>query len=367
MKILKTCSVCLMPETRPRVKFDENGICGACQWHEEKKILDWVKRENILKDIIKQYKGKNVFDCLVPVSGGKDSSYVAYTMKKRYGLHVLTLTIRPDLVIGIGENNLNSFISKGYDNIKISPNPDVIKKINARGFIEQGRPFIGWQMAVQAIILKIAHLFKIGLIMYGEDGETEYGGTTEFRNKFIFGLEEIKLLLENNSWENYTQFFSDNELYWLKYPSLQDIKESNICYSHWSFFENWDSYEHEILSVNEFGLKGVSERNIGTYTKYAQNDTKLYSLHVYMMYLKFGFGRCTQDACIDIRHGRLSRDEGLKFVRQYDNEFPEQNLPDFLDYFSMTKEEFFDVLKKNSNPDLFEWNGFTPVPMFKIN
>ena len=366
MKMLKTCSVCLMPETRPRMTFDERGVCSACQWHEEKKVLDWSKRESIIKELLAQHRGKGVFACLVPVSGGKDSSYVAYVMKERYGLNILTLTIRPDLVIDIGESNLDRFISNGYENIRLSPNPNAIRKINKVGFVEQGRPFIGWQMAVQAAILKIAHLFGIGIIMYGEDGETEYGGTSEFKDKHVFGFKEIEVLLENNNWRKYLDFFSETELFWLKPPSAKEIEESGICYTHWSFFENWDSYKHEKLAIDKFGLQGAEGRNIGTYSSFAQNDTKLYSLHVYLMYLKFGFGRCLQDACIDIRHGRLTREKGLEFVKLYDHEFPEKHLPDFLEYFSMSKEDFFDVLKKCSNPELFRWEGFTPIPLFEI-
>ena len=366
MRTLKTCSVCLMPETRPRIQFNENGVCSACQWHEEKKSLDWSKREAILKTIIAQCKGKSVFDCLVPVSGGKDSSYVAYNMKEKYGLNILTLTVKPDLLIDVGEDNLERFIQKGYDNIKVSPSPNVIREINKQGLIIQGRPLIGWQMAVQAIILKIAYLFNIGLIMYGEDGETEYGGTTDFKNKYFFGVDEIKVLLENNNWEDHLQQFSRDELFWLQFPDMKDIKAKNIRYSHWSFFENWDSLKNEIVAVEEFDLQGVADRNTGTYTRSAQNDTKLYSLHVYLMYLKFGFGRCLQDACIDIRHGRISREEGLALVKLYDHEFPERNLTDFLSYFCMTRDEFFDVLKKNSNQKLFKWDGFPPTPIFKI-
>ncbi|MDR0272783.1 MAG: N-acetyl sugar amidotransferase, partial [Clostridiales bacterium] len=279
MKIFKTCSVCLMPETRPRMKFDENGICSACKWHEEKKTLDWEKRENVLTELIAKHKGKGVFDCLVPVSGGKDSSYVAHMMKNKYGLRVLTLTIRPDLVIDVGEKNLDRFISAGYDNIKISPAPDVVRKINKIGFVEQGRPFIGWQIAVQAVILKIAYLFNIKIIMYGENGETEYGGTTEFKEKFFLGPEDINILLENNSREKYSDMFSDDELYWLTPPTAQEISESGICYTYWSYFENWDSHKNELVAIENFNIQGPEDRNIGTYTRLAQNDTKLYSLH----------------------------------------------------------------------------------------
>lgn len=172
---MKYCTKCVMPDTRPRLTFDENGICSACQWSEEKNIsIDWDKREAELIELCNTIRGKNKFDCLVPASGGKDSTYVAHKMKYTHNLNVLTVTITPPLETDLIQENMKSFLNKGYDNIKITPNPLIMKTINRIGFIEQGRPLLGWTSCLNTAMLQIATSMNVPLIMFGEEGESEY-------------------------------------------------------------------------------------------------------------------------------------------------------------------------------------------------
>lgn len=176
---MKICSNCVMLETRPRVTFDENNVCNACQWSKEKKQkVDWKLRANQLNELVEKYKKRNAgrFDCICPSSGGKDSSYVAYKLKE-LGLHPLTVTINPPLPHEIGERNFNNFLGKGFDNIRITPNYEVGRKLAKKAFLEQGRPMHAFIMAVQTAIFRTAVLFDIPFVMFGEEGETEYGGT----------------------------------------------------------------------------------------------------------------------------------------------------------------------------------------------
>ena len=136
------CTNCLNMSTRPRISFDSRGWCNACQWMEEKKIMDWSARQKDLDDLLNKFRSENnSFDCLVPVSGGKDGSYVAYQLKHKYRMNPLTVTVRPDLSLEIGDKNLNNFINSGYNHIHISPDPKIMRRFNKFGLVEKGFPY----------------------------------------------------------------------------------------------------------------------------------------------------------------------------------------------------------------------------------
>ena len=179
--------------TRPRITFDARGWCNACQWAEEKKNLDWSDRQSELNEILDSHRSLDgSFDCVVPVSGGKDGSYVAHQLKHVYGMHPLTVTITPALALEIGNQNLKNFISSGYNHIQISPAGDQMNALNKFGFIHKGFPYFGWLMAIKTGPLKIAAQLNISLIFYAEEGETEYGGSTALKDKPFYDIKYIR-------------------------------------------------------------------------------------------------------------------------------------------------------------------------------
>ena len=188
------CSTCLNMSTRPRIEFDDQGRCNACQWTEEKQLLDWEPRQVELRNLLDKYRSPDGsgFDCVVPVSGGKDGSYVAYTLKHKYGMNPLAVTVRPALSLEIGDENLTSFINSGFNHIHISPDPRVMQKLNKLGFIEKGFPYYGWLIAIKTAVIQTAMNFKIPLIFYGEDGEVEYGGSPESEKSALYDIEYMK-------------------------------------------------------------------------------------------------------------------------------------------------------------------------------
>lgn len=356
-----------MPDTRPRITFDHNGVCSACTWAQEKReSIDWDARWKLLESLCDAQRSTRSFDCIVPVSGGKDSSYVAYMMKHRMNMHPLCVTIRPGLALPIGEKNVLNFIESGYDHIEVTPDPRVTQAINKIGFVEAGRPLLGWMTAVQTAIFRVAVQFKIPLIMFGEEGETEYGGTKKLRHQHYYDAEDsVQIYLSGHDPQQYRSLFPEKALYWLTYPSAEEMREVGVSAAHWSYFENWDPYEHYLVAKEKCGLQEHAERSSGTYNNFAQTDTSLYNLHVYLMYLKFGFGRCTQDVGIDIRRGAMSRKQGLALVRKLDREDPEAYIPQYLEYFEMTRAEFDEVLAKHVNKSLFRRVGSSWEPTFE--
>ena len=360
-KKIHWCKNCLNMSTRPRITFDERGWCNACQWMEEKKSFDWSKRKVELLNILEKSRSKNGnFDCIVPVSGGKDGSYVAYMLKHEYGMNPLTVTVRPALSLEIGDRNLQNFIHSGYDHIHLSPNSKVLDRLNKYGFIEKGFPYYGWLIAIHTAVIKVATKFNIPLMFYGEDGEIEYGGSTESKNKALYDISYMKkVYLEGGHQKVLDRIkqdpdISESDLSFFKFPTDNEAKENELLFTHMSYFEPWDSYRNYIVAKEKCGLIEKEQGSIDTFTNFSQNDQALYSLHAYLMYLKFGFGRATQDSGIEIRRGSMIREQAINLVKMYDNAYPHDLIDTYIDYYKMTKEEFDAVLDKYVNKKLFK-------------
>lgn len=367
------CNNCLNMSTRPRIGFDANGNCNACMWSDEKKVLDWSTREQKLYEVIKEHRNPDSdFDCIVPVSGGKDGSYVAHTLKNKYNLNVLTVTVRPPLSLSLGDRNLENFIHSGFDHIHISPNAKIMQLMNKHGFIEKGFPYYGWLIAIKTAVIQAASNYGINIIFYGEDGEVEYGGSMETKDIPFYNTEYIKRVYFEDGYDkviNKVQLAHNNvdsDFSFWRFPSNEDIAKNKIIFTHWSFYENWDSYRNYIVAKEHCGLEENNNPNGGTFTNFAQNDQALYSLHAYLMYLKLGFGRATQDAGIEIRRGAMDRNQALNLVKLYDNNYPQEYLELYLDYYKMTKEEFDLVIDHHANKELFSKEGDRWMPKFNI-
>lgn len=356
------CKSCLNMSTRPRIEFSPDGRCNACTWSEEKKSMDWSARQLELTKLLNKYRSTDGrgFDCVVPVSGGKDGSYVAHTLKHKYGMNPLAITVRPALSLALGDENLTNFINSGFNHIHISPDARVMQKLNRLGFIEKGFPYYGWLIAIKTAVIQAAMNFNIPLIFYGEDGEVEYGGSTESKSNALYDIDYMKRVYFEGGYDRvFEKVLGDDEVelgdlaFW-RFPSDDQVREHELAFTHWSYYEAWDSYRNYVVAKEHCGLKEREEGNSGTFTNFAQNDQALYSLHAYLMYLKFGFGRATQDAGIEIRRGSMTRDQALNLVSAYDNQYPSDFIDLYLKYYDMSQEEFDDVLDKYANKDLFE-------------
>jgi len=363
------CKNCLNASTRPRITFDQRGWCNACQWMEEKYTLDWSLREKELIDILEKLRSKNgEHDCVVPVSGGKDGSYVAYNLKHKYGMNPLCVTIRPPLELEIGNKNLTNFQNSGYAHIHITPPYEAMRELNKTGFIEMGFPYYGWLAAILTALVRISLQMNIKMIFYGESGEVEYGGSSELKNVATYDIEYMQRIYLSGGHEKVLRKsgLSESDLYFFKFPNEKEVKNSNLEFAHWSYFENWNSYRNYLVAKEFCGLEENKTTNSGTFTNFAQNDQALYALHAYMMYLKFGFGRATQDAGIEIRRGAMDRDQAINLVNLYDNAFPLEFLDLYCEYYQMSEKEFFDVLDSWVNKTLFKKDGKYWQPKFTI-
>lgn len=344
------CKKCLTPTTRPRVEFDSEGICNACRYDEKKKTgIDWVSRWRELEAICDQYRRTDgSFDCVAPLSGGKDGNYVAYKLKHELGMHPLCVTFAPPMPTDIGRRNLEAFIQSGYDHLMINPNPEVYRKFNKEAFISRGMPKQAFVTGMSAAVMRLMLKFDIQLVIYGENGEVIYGGKSETESLSRMNQDFLKnIYYEGQDPSEYG--------YWWQLATEEQLQKVHMTW--WSYFEDWEPLLHYQVAKEKCGFQALDKPSTGTFTNYAQLDDKLQDLHTYLQFVKFGFGRCTSDACIEIRRGRLTREEGVQLVNDIDGSFPHQYLDDYLAYFQMTADEFWRVVDGFANQEVLKFNA----------
>lgn len=358
---VKFCKKCTVSNQRPRITFDENGVCSACNFAEFKRSeIDWEKREKELIDLCdKHRKYDGSYDVIVPCSGGKDGSFVAHMLKYRYNMNPLCVTWAPLLATDLGRKNLDNFIKAGFNHIMGTPNPQVTRKLTQLAFSHMGDPFQPFIYGQTNFPLQMAVLHKVSLIMYGENGEVEYGGN--MKNAFS-PTREIADHDEHYFSGKPPSFWEDHgitkaELSPFMAPPYADIKANKTEIHFFGYYKFWDPQECYYYARENTGFTPNAERSEGTYSKYASLDDRIDGFHYYLAYIKFGIGRATSDSAHEIRDGKIERDEGVALVRRYDSEFPEKYFKTFLEYCDITEEEFHAVINSWRSPHLWEMIG----------
>lgn len=360
---MKFCKKCVMPDTRPRTIFNGDGICSACQHDYNKKhVIDWGSRKRQLEEILDRHRSKDGrYDVVVPGSGGKDSGYVTYKLKHDYGMHPLTVTFGANgEPTDIGRKNLSDFIASGYDNILVSPNEAIRRKLVRNALIKFGDVFQPFIYGQDGIPMRMAVNFGIKLVFFGENGEVEYGGDASL-DKSPFISEEVIEKYYRSGFSVKQCMDPDMDIADVQpylYPTTEELRKSGVKYTHWSYFEDWRPYDHYLLVKEKTGYlpkeDGLSE---GTYTNYASLDDRLDGIHYYFMFLKFGFARATSDACHEIREGLKTREEAVKLVEQYDDNFPKKEFKYFLDYCRLSEDEFWTIVDSFANKTILDKRG----------
>jgi len=356
---VRFCKTCVVSNQRPRIAFDEEGICSACRYaYEKHHLIDWEERERKLTELLDTYRSRNgSYDCIVPSSGGKDSGYVAHQLKYKYGMHPLTVTWAPFEYTDIGWKNYLAFKDAGFDNLLCFPNGILHRKLSRLGFELLGDAWEPFAYGQKAYAFQIALKFKIPLIFYGESGEIEYGGSDKNKSQSHESPEDWKtayykgsgideLIQYGLSEALFTPEEIDNHDFLLYRPPDPDELADLGAQMHWfSYYKKWVPQENYYYAIENTGFQANDERSEGTYSKYASLDDRQDGFHFYLAYIKFGIARATSDAAHEIRDGHLTRDEGVALVRRYDGEFPKKHLPWFLSYLGISESEFQEVIE----------------------
>ena len=351
------CKKCTISNQRPRITFDKDGVCSACNFSDLKKNdFDWKKRESELKKLCDKFRKKNRFDVIVPCSGGKDGSYVAHQLKNLYGMTPLCVTWSPLKYTEIGKTNLKNFIDSGFDHILQTPDPLVTKKLTELCFKFLGDPFQPFIYGQYNFPLTVATQQNISLIIYGENGEVEYGGDMKNAYKPTRTVgDQLKHYFSGippESWSKYG--LTEKDLSKFKAPSNEALQKNNTEVHFYSYYKFWDPQENFYYAKENCNYIPNPERNEGTFSKYASLDDKFDGFHFYLAYIKFGIGRCTQDTAHEIRDKKIDRQEGIALVKKYDGEFPKKYYKEFLEYCSMDEETFKKIIDSWRSDHIWE-------------
>lgn len=338
------CKKCTISNQRPRITFDENGVCSACNYAKYKSEIDWNEREQELQALCDRYRSKDgSWDVIVPCSGGKDGGFVAHQLKYKYGMHPLTVTWSPLVPTQIGRDNLDAFIEKGgFDHILGRPNGAVNRKLTKLAFEYLGDPFQPFIFGQSNFPIMLSVKFGIPLVMYGENGEVEYGGDMKNAYRPTRDITDSnKHYFSGMGPEIWTKYgLSEEDLKPYMAPPYEDIMKNKTEIHFFGYYKKWDPKRNYEYCAENTGFRGNSERTEGTYSRYASLDDQLDGFHYYLMYIKFGIGRATSDTAHEIRDGRITREEGVSLIKKYDGEFPAKYLDVFLDYCGINRKEF---------------------------
>lgn len=360
--MIKYCKRCVMPNTKPNLSFDEEGICNACRNYEKRDAVDWNKRKEELMSILDKYRSKDGlnWDCIIPVSGGKDSTYQVVTMLE-LGMNPLCVTSTTCHLTEIGRENIENIKNLGVDYIEITPNKKVRKHLNRIGLFEVGD--ISWpeHVGIFTIPVRIAVNMNIPLLIWGENSQNEYGGPAASTENNILDrkwLEEFGGLLglRVSDLIGY-EGIKKNQLIPYTYPTDEELKEVGVTGLFLGHYIPWDGLSN-VLLAKAHGFKSWGKTIEGSAVDYENIDNYQVGIHDYFKFLKFGFGRASDLVSMHIRRDRLTREQGMNIVKNCDGKFPwtylDKPLEEILEPLDITVDEFIKICDQFTNKKLFK-------------
>jgi len=361
-----------MPDTRPGIFFNEEGICQGCLSEEKKDIIDWDTRYKELEALCDKYRSSNGdwYDCIIAVSGGKDSHYQTHVMKELMNMNPLLVTVEDNFpMTKAGLHNIHNISEEfGCDIISMKPNIKVQKKLMRYCFEKYAKPNYYLDVLMYSFPIHMAIKLNIPLVVYGENVNYEYGGSQkdetysaidQFYNDVASGISLEELCVEG---------ITMKDLSLCIYPSKEEMKTANLDPIYLSYFIRWSGYGNYIFSKSR-GFKDLSNewRRSHHIDDYSQVDTRAYLIHPWLKYPKFGHGYATDMASRQIKTGVLTREEGIKLVKKHDHDLDQLAVDDFCKFLGYPRSEFWTVVDKFYNRDLFDkdengkWNLKNPI------
>lgn len=359
---MKFCKTCLMPETKPDLFIDEEGVCNACRAYENRTEIDWIKRKNEFNNVIDKYRCNNGtnYDCLIPVSGGKDSTYQVITMLENK-MNPLCVTSTTDKLSDIGRRNIENIKKLGVDYIEVSTNPVMRRKINKLTLTQVGD--ISWpeHLTIFTIPVRIAVQLNIPLIVWGENSQNEYGGPAADADSSTLTrrwLEEFGGLLGLRVSDLIGQVgIEKKHLIQYTYPTNEELERVGVTGIFLGYYFPWDGHNNALVA-QAYGFESYPTIVEGSVINYENLDNLQMRIHDYFKYLKFGFDRTNDWCSIHIRRNRISRKQGIELVEKLGGKFPDKYLgvpiKEILDELDITIEEFQKVCDRFTNKKLFK-------------
>lgn len=363
---LRLCTRCLMPETQETIVFDDQGVCNVCRQIEYKQSkIDWVAKRNEFTSLLDEYRGKFQYDCIVPFSGGKDSTYTLYALVKEFGLKPLVVSFdhgffRPRTL----SNNEQTLKNLGVDFLKFRPNWKVVQKLMLEALKRKGDFCWHCHTGCFAYPMQIAVKFRIPLLIWGEP-TSEYTSYYSYEddeevderrfNRFVnLGItaEDMHGMLGGS--------VSTRDLEPFRYPSIKDLRAINCRSVCLGSYIPWDVKKQVAIIKHELGWQEDDVEGIPKAYRYEKIECAMQGVRDYLKFIKRGVGRTNHLANIDIRNGRLSRDEAMKLVQEHDGKRP-ASLDIFLEYVGITEEEFMSIaIQHVVSPHVYDPTSVVP-------
>jgi N-acetyl sugar amidotransferase len=361
---MEYCARCLYPaNAKPAIIFDEEGICSGCRYHESRQKVNWKEREKLLREILEMYRRKakengQPYDCIIPVSGGKDSHYQVHLIKNVYGMNPLLVTYNHAFNTRLGIRNLNNLVAKlGCDLIRFTANPESVRKISRYMLKKVGDLTWHYHAGIRTFPFQVAVQRRIPLIIWGEHGFAELTGMFTLDDMVEFtkwsrqehdmrGYEPYDLINEESG-------ITERDIVPYIHPSDEEIEEIGVRGIYLSNFIYWNARDQAELMIKLYDFGVYSGKRDRTFVLYTKTDDHANDVHDYLKFLKFGYGRATDDASMEIRHGRMTREEGIELVKQYDHVRP-RTLDTYLKFLQIDEEEFLYWIEPMRDPEIWE-------------
>ena len=360
--MLKYCTRCVMPDTKPDLRFDAEGVCDACRSFEQRPLIDWDARKRELVTLLDKHRSTDGsrWDCIVPVSGGKDSTYQVVRMLE-LGMNPLCVTATTCDLAPLGRRNIDNLRKLGVDHMQFSPNPLVRRRLNRIGLTEVGD--ISWPEHVGIFTIPVRAAVQTGvpLIIWGENSQNEYGGPAAATGNNTLTrrwLEEFGGLLGMRV-SDLVQYegITAKQLVPYSYPSDEELKRVGVTGLFLGHYVPWDGYSNALIA-QAHGFESFPTTVEGSVVSYENVDNHQTGIHDYFKYLKFGFGRATDISCLHLRRGRISRADAIQLVEKHDGKFPwtylGKPLAEILEPLEMNVDEFIKVCDRFTNKKLFK-------------
>ncbi len=359
---MKICTRCLYTEYHPlNITFDEFGVCSGCEVHEEKDILDWSERGLKLKKILEGYRNKsgNNYDCIIPVSGARDSYFIVHTVKNVYGMNPLLVTYNKQYNTDVGIRNLAYLrILFDCDIMTLTVSPDTVKKITRASMRKLGS--IYWHcLAGQTVYpVQVAVKFKIPLIIWGAHQGIDQVGmfshldevemTRKYRKEHdLMGYEAEDFIDEFDG-------IKEEDIVQYKYPDDKEIERIGVRGIYLNNYVRWDTKAQHEKMIDMYGYESYPQTR--TFDTYNDVDCFNYSdVHDYIKYAKHGYGKVTDHVCREIRLRRMTREDGISLIKKY-SERPPKNLPLFLSWIGMTQNSFHFIIDQHRGKRIWKRN-----------
>lgn len=372
---MKYCKICLQTDTRPGIKFNSEGICPACNYFESLKDVDWAERRKELDDIVSFGKANNHsgYDCIIGVSGGKDSLRQALFVKNVLKMKPLLVSLGypPEQVTQRGVDNVSNMIKHGFDCISINLSPKIWRKLMHKGFFQYTNWAKSTEFALYSSVPRLAIAYQIPLIWWGENSALQLGDLNvmgkdgsdgnNLRKMNTLGGGDISWLLSDE--------IKKSDILQYAYPSEREMEDANLRITFLGYFwKDWSLIDNGNFSA----LRGLDIRNeppqdLGDHVGITSLDENWVTLNQMIKYLKFGFGRISDYVNEDIRNKRLSREEGIELLKKFDGTCSPKYIESFSNYIGITVEEFWKQVDLSVNTDLFEKHGLGKYePKFQV-